>query len=414
MVLCAFSCLYCFLYCGKQNLSFAMPLMMAETGWTALELGVLTSVQFWTYAIGQLVTGRLGETIGLNKTIITGMALSAVMNMLIGFQGSLFIITILWGINGFVQSMVWPPGVALLANWWPTNRRGFALGVANASSGLGSVIPAFVVSLSLAVMPQAGWRGAFIGPAIIMIIVVIAYPFLAKERPAEAGLPEYKDPEPGQTAKESELKQIVEEKGKLYPYIHLLKQWKFDLWMIIIMCTSIARYGLLTWIPTYYVEVYGVDISKGILGAVVCPLGMAAGALIIPWLSDKIWSQKRLLWVIFSAAASVLAVVGFMNSGAGWQTSALLFAAGFFIYGINSLVWIFATDVGGRVFSGTATGILNCAAYIGASLQALYFGSILTKTGDWTMVFNCIIVVLIIMIAAAAAAGRKKGDEHDI
>ena len=79
MALWAFAVLYCFLYCGKQNLSFAIPVMMKETGWTAMELGVLTSVQFWTYAVGQLVTGRLGEMIGLNKTIIAGMILSAAM-----------------------------------------------------------------------------------------------------------------------------------------------------------------------------------------------------------------------------------------------------------------------------------------------------------------------------------------------
>ena len=86
----------------------------------------------------------------------------------------------------------------------------------------------------------------------------------------------------------------------------------------------------------------------------------------------------------------------------------LLFFAGFFIYGINSLVWTFATDIGGRVFSGTATGILDCAAYVGASLQAVYFGSILTESGDWTMVFNCIIAVLVVMIVAAVVAGVKR------
>ena len=42
IVLLAFSILYCFLYCGRQNLSYAMPAMMSEEGWTALQLGVLS------------------------------------------------------------------------------------------------------------------------------------------------------------------------------------------------------------------------------------------------------------------------------------------------------------------------------------------------------------------------------------
>ena len=408
IVLLAFSILYCFLYCGRQNLSFAIPAMMEEEGWTALQLGILSSVQFWTYAFGHLVNGRLGEIVGVNKLIIIGMVLSAAMNMLIGFQSSLIMIAIIWGINGFVQSMLWSPGMALIANWWPGSKRGFAIGFANAFSGLGSVATAFAVAISMALFSGFGWRAAFIGSAVVMFVVVCIYPFFAKERPSSIGLPEYIDSQEKREANDNELKDIVKQKGKLYPYIHLLKQWRFDLWLIIIACSNIARYGLLTWIPTYYVEVFNVDIEEGIIGSVVCPLGMAAGALIIPSISDKLWSQNRLPWVIISSAASAFAVFGFMGAQPGLVASALLFFAGFFIYGINSLVWAFATDIGGRAFSGTATGILDCAAYIGASVQAIYFGSVLTASGNWTLVFACIIGVLVVMIVAAVVAGLER------
>lgn len=410
-VLLAFSILYCFLYCGRQNLSFAMPMMMSEEGWTALQLGVLSSVQFWTYAIGHLINGRLGEIVGINKLIIIGMFLSAFMNFLIGFQSSLLLIIILWGLNGYVQSMLWSPGMALIANWWPGNKRGFATGFANAFSGLGSVVTAFVVTASVSLMPHMGWRSGFIGASIAMIIVLVIYPFFAKEKPSKVGLPEYIDSSEKREANEQELKYIIEEKGKLYPYIYLLKQWKFDLWIIIIACSSIARYGLLTWIPTYYVEVFNTDIEAGIIGSIVCPLGMAVGALVIPWISDKVWSQNRVPWVVISSVASAIAVFGFMNAKPGLVASILLFMAGFFIYGINSLVWAFATDIGGRIFGGTATGVLDCAAYIGASVQAIYFGSVLTNSNNWNLVFWCIVAVLCIMVVAALLAGIEKNEE---
>ena len=384
---------------------------MSEEGWTALQLGVLSSIQFWTYAFGHLVNGRLGEIIGLNRLIILGMVLSAVMNIMIGFQSDLFWISVLWGINGYVQSMLWSPGMALIANWWPSGKRGFATGFANAFSGLGSVVTAFTVALSLILLPSLGWRSAFIGSALIMLVVVVVYPFFCKESPAKTGLPDYVDPNQKSESNDSELKKIIEEKGKLYPYFYLLKQWKFNLWLVIIACSSIARYGLLTWIPMYFVKVYQVDIEEGIIGSVVCPLGMAAGALIIPWLSDKVWSQNRLPWVIISSIASALAVLGFMNAGPGFIASALLFIAGFFIYGINSLVWAFATDVGGRIFGGTAAGVLDCAAYIGASVQAIFFGGVLTASGDWNFVFACIIGVLVVMIVSAVLAGRGNKQE---
>jgi len=408
IVLLAFSILYCFLYCGRQNLSFAMPAMMNEEGWTALQVGVLSSVQFWTYALGHLVNGRLGELIGINKLIIIGMMVSAIINVLIGFQTKLVIITLLWGINGYVQSMLWSPGMALIANWWPGNKRGFATGFANAFSGLGSIITALVVTASFVVLPDMGWRAGFFGAGIVMMIVLILYPFFAKEKPTDIGLPEYIDSNDKREVKDQELKDVIVTNGKLYPYIYLLKQWKFDLWIIIIVCSSIARYGLLTWIPTYYVEVYKTDIETGIIGSIVCPLGMAAGALIIPWLSDKLWSQNRLPWVIISSMGSIVAVFGFMNAGPGLPASILLFMAGFFIYGINSLVWAFATDIGGRIFAGTATGILDCAAYVGASIQAVFFGKVLTSSGNWNLVFLCIVGILGVMVITSLLAGIER------
>ena len=383
-------------------------MMMKEEGWSALQLGVLSSVQFWTYAFGHLVNGRLGEIVGLNKLIIIGMVLSALLNLIIGFQSNLLMITILWGLNGYVQSMLWSPGMALLANWWPSNKRGFATGFANAFSGLGSVVTAFVVSYSLGLFSNLGWKGAFIGPAVSMLAVVAVYPFFVKEKPQDVGLKDYIDSNKKIESNNDELKEIVKVKGKLYPYLHLFKQWKFDLWIIIIACSNIARYGLLTWIPTYYVEVFNVDIEAGIIGSLVCPLGMALGALIIPWLSDHIWTENRLPWVIISSVASAITVFCFMNTEIGVVASMLLFFAGFFIYGINSLVWAFATDIGGRIFSGTATGVLDCAAYIGASLQSIVFGGLIAKDGNWNLVFYSIVVVLVIMIVASLAANLEK------
>lgn len=408
IVLLSFSILYCFLYCGRQNLSFAMPIMVEQEGWTMLQLGVLTSVQFWTYALGHLVNGRLGEIVGVNKLIILGMFLSAITNIIIGFQTSLFLITILWGVNGYVQSMLWSSGMALLANWWSSNERGFAIGFANAFSGLGSVVTAFVVTASLAVLSGMGWRAAFVGAGISMIIIGAIYIFLAKEKPSDINLPEYIDSNVKMEENDQELKEIIAEKGKLYPYFHLLKQWKFDLWIVIISCSSIARYGLLTWIPTYFIEAFNTDIEAGIIGSIVCPLGMAAGALIIPLLSDRLWSQNRLYWVVISSIVAALSVFAFMNVGPGMMASALLFIAGFCIYGINSLVWTFATDIGGRTFGGTASGILDCAAYVGASVQAIFFGGVLTNSGNWNVVFLSIVGVLGVMIVAAMLAGLKR------
>jgi Sugar phosphate permease len=251
--------------------------MEAETNWTAQDLGILSAIFFWTYGMGHLFNGRLGEIFGINKFIIAGVILSAIANILIGFQSSLMVIAVLWGLNGYFQSMLWSPGMALIANWWPGNTRGFATGFANAFSGFGQVAAWFSVYIAFAIAPDLGWKAAFFFAPIMMVIVVVFYGMMVRSKPSLRGLKDYKEEDPEREALEAELHMAMVQNGKLYPYIHLFKQWRFDIWLLIIAGSSIARYGLLTWIPKYYVDSFGVNPKEGIMGTVLLPLGMAVG-----------------------------------------------------------------------------------------------------------------------------------------
>lgn len=410
IVLLGFSILYCFLYSGRLNLSYTMPAMLEQTGWSEADLGILSAIFFWTYGMGHLFNGRLGEIFGVNRFIVAGVILSAAANVLIGFQASLVVICILWGLNGYFQSMLWSPGMALLSQWWPGDKRGFATGFANAFSGFGQVVAALFVTLSFVIAPSLGWKAGFIFPVVIMVVVAVIYAFVVKQSPKKIGLEEYKEADEAKAEEEENLRKVVAEKGKLYPYAHLLKNWRFDMWLIIIAGSSIARYGLLTWVPTYYVQKFDVDVKAGILGTLLLPLGMAFGTFIVPWLTDKFCPNNRLPAVIICAGISGVVVFFFMGVSPGFVAGALLFIAGFFIYAINGLVWAFATDVGGRVFSGTAAGVLDAAAYLGASVQAIFFGFVLSSSGNWTLVFTCVAVVCAVIVVAAiiAGAGLKK------
>ncbi|MGI6737373.1 MAG: MFS transporter [Anaerovoracaceae bacterium] len=405
IVLLGFSILYCFLYCGRLNLSAAMPAMAEQTSWDLQDLGIMSAIFFWTYGMGHLFNGRLGEIFGVNKFIVLGVILSAVANVVLGLQESLVILCVCWGFNGYFQSMLWSPGIALLSQWWPGDKRGFATGFANAFSGFGQVCATLSVVAAFAIAPGLGWRAAFILPVIPMLIMVVIYKILVKDKPSKIGLPDYKEDDSERAEEEAQLRAVMAEKGKFYPYAHLFRQWRFDLWLVIIAGSSIARYGLLTWIPTYYVQEFDTDIQEGLLGSVLLPLGMAIGTFVVPWLTDKFCPNNRLPAVIICAAVSGATVFGFMGVGPGVSAGALLFTAGFFIYAINGIVWAYATDVGGRVFAGTAAGILDAFAYIGASVQALVFGSVLAHSNNWTLVFTCIVGVCAVIVVAAIIAG---------
>ena len=141
------------------------------------------------------------------------------------------------------------------------------------------------------------------------------------------------------------------------------------------------------------------------MSTLVLPLGMAIGTLVVPWATDKFCPNNRLPAVIFSGIGAAVVVWLFFIIQPGILAQALLFIGGFFIYAINGLCWAYAGDVGGRVFAGTAAGILDFSAYMGAGCQAAVFGFILVATG-WTTIFVTISGGLIILVVLALIASR--------
>lgn len=401
-----FSLLYCAHYCSRLNFSNAQVKMPFTEG----EIGIITGVLFWCYGIGHLINGRLGEIVGVRKFIILSVILSVIANIFMGVQSSVPVMAIIWGINGFVQSMAWSPGVSSLTAWWPGNKRGFATGFANAFSGFGEVAAKLMVLLGFALFPSLGWRSAFFVPVALPVIVLVIYIIFAKSGPKAIGLKEYKEEDVDKAEKENEMAAIVKEKGALYPYLHLFKNKLFIVWVFVVFASGLARYGLATWIPKYLNE-RGLEASVSILTSIVLPIGMGIGTLVVPTLTDKFCPNNRLLAGVVSGFAATACIVGFMLlKPEGFQLALmmiLLFLAGFFIYAINGVVWTFATDVGGRVFASTAAGVLDFAAYMGAAIQSLLFGFILGD-GHWNVLFVSVAAFCFLIAIVSLVCSKNK------
>lgn len=400
-----FSFLYMTIYCMRLNMAAAIPLMMKQEGWNTIQIGAITGTLFWTYGFGHLLNGRLGEIFGVNRFVILAVILSAAANFLIGFSSSIALMAVLWAFNGYFQSMAWSPGMGALVKWWPGDTRGFATGVAHAFSGAGQACCLLAVALAFHLLPEEGWRAAFMIPPLIPLGMLVIYLFVTRMSPTSVGLPEYKDDNPVKAAQEEEMRKVMEANGKLYPYVHLMKNWRFVIWLIIAFGTGLARYGMVTWIPLFYIQTYDVSINAGLMKSLVLPLGMAIGTLVVPWATDKFCPTNRLPAVISSGIAAAVVIWLFFIIEPGFIAQVLLFLGGFFIYAINGLCWAYAADVGGRVFAGTAAGILDWAAYMGAGCQSVVFGFVLHYAG-WTSIFVSISACLFSLVILAWLASR--------
>ena len=406
-----FSVLYCFLYCTRLNLSNAGAVMMEGLGWSKADFGILTGALFWAYGIGQFVNGRLSEIVGPAKFVVASVVLSVAANVFMAFQDSLVVMAVIWGLNGYFQSMGWTPGVAILTRWWPGTTRGFATGFANAFSGFGQVAAILSVALGFAVFPSLGWRSAFLVSAVFPIVALAAYLVWARTYPSKIGLKEYVEADPARAKIEDEMRALVAERGKLYPYRYVLSNGQFLVWVVIAFIIGLARYGLVTWVPLYFIDKFNVSVTSGLLGAISLPVGMGVGTFVVPWLTDKWCPENRLPAVIFSALVGAVSIGAFLllDPTNGWQmvcAQLLLFVAGFCIYAINGTAWAYATDIGGRVFSATSSGVLNFSAYMGAAVQSFVYGLILDKIG-WTAVFGSVSAFCLFLVLLGCVARKR-------
>lgn len=412
-----FSVLYCFLYCTRLNISSATPYLI-ESGWSESTIGIMTGTLFWTYGIGQLISGRLSELLGPAKMIVAAVVLSAAANFLIATQEFNAIVTlaIIWGANGLFQSLGWTPGIAALTKWWPGKKRGFAIGFANAFSGFGQAAAYIAILAAYAWFPQLEWRASFVVPPLFPLALLVLYLLFVKTTPQKAGLRDYEEKDLEKVAAEQQMQAAMDGKGALYPYKYLLSNKKFLIWIVIAFSSGLARYGLSTWIPLYFTQ-QGLSATASVASSVILPIGMGVGTLVVPWLTDRFCPSNRM------PAAIVSAVVGAVTTMAIFWLDAtqfsqmvmievLLFIAGFCIYAINGIVFTYATDVGGRAFSGTCSGVLNFSAYLGAAVQSVVYGFVLDHSG-WAIVFVSVAAFNLVIAVLGMIGSQKKAQAQD-
>ncbi|MBQ6905393.1 MAG: MFS transporter [Clostridia bacterium] len=403
LVLLSFGFMYLFFYNGRQNINLVMTQLAEDFNSTTAAFGVVSSSLFWCYAFGQLINGRLGAFFGYKRFMIIGVVGSTVLNVLISFQHSIPVIAVLWGLNGYFQSMVWSNGLGVINKWWPSEKRGFSTGLATFFSGMAQVVTYLSVLLSLQLNPEWSWRAAFRFPMIPLVISLVFFVLFFKNSPSEIGFSEI---EKEKSDSETDLERDIREKGYLYPYKLLFSEPKVIVFCLISAIAGVGRYGLLTWIPTYFVEQHGLAIKDGIFSSILLPFGQACAMFIFPIITDKLLKGKREPMLIIASTITIVGMLVFPFITNQAVASIMLFLLGVFAM-VTGVIWTIAGDIGGKALSSTVIGIFDWAVYMGAAVQAVFFGFV-KDTFGWTAIFVIIAVLYVILLLLTFLARKMK------
>ena len=188
-------------------------------------------------------------------------------------------------------------------------------------------------------------------------------------------------------------------------YFHVLGNWLFLLACSVILLQNFARYGLLTWVVGYY-EASGIDLKGSLLVTVSLPIGMGLGAFAGGYVSDRFFSSRRtvvvcLFLVISTACCLYIRAHPVSPESEKLQGIAMLFFAGFFVFGAQGPLWALCPDLVGRDHAGTAVGVMDAVAYAGAAAQ----GPILGYLIDHPDQYGYPAVFLLLAILCTVAAG---------
>lgn len=406
LVLLSFGFTYLFFYNGRQNINLVMTQMAQDLNSSTAIMGRVSSALFWCYAFGQLINGRLGAFLGYKRLMTIGVICSAALNIVISFQHSIGMITVLWGLNGFFQSMVWANGLGVVNAWWPPQKRGFATGFATFFSGMAQVTTYLCILLCLQMNPEWGWRAAFRYPIVPMLLILVVFFLFFKDSPKDVGLEEWSEDTDGEP---DALAEEIKSKGYLYPYKLLFSEPKVLIFCLISAIAGVGRYGLLTWVPTYFTEQLGLTIKDGIFSSILLPFGQACAMFIFPVITDKLLKGKREPMLIIASLVTFGGMMVFPFITNQLAASGMLFVLGVFAM-VTGVIWTIAGDIGGKALSSTVVGIFDWAVYMGAAVQALMFGFV-KDTFGWPAIFviiGCLYIILLVLTLIA----RKMKTKH--
>ena len=344
---------------------------------TTEQLGYIGSALFFAYAVGKCVNGFLADRCDIRKFMSVGLLVSALANAALGLPMPALIFDVLWGVNGYAQSMGAPASVVGLARWFGNRERGTYYGVWCTSHNLGEALTFVLTSL---VVSTFGWRCGFFGAALFGLAGVALAWILYRDSPQSEGLPPIAEWSGEERAPESAKEHASVWAGQKA----VLGNWA--VWMIALASAFIyvSRYAINSW-GIYFLEMKkgytNLEASSIISVNAMCGL---FGTLFSGVISDRLFGGRRNApALIFGAMNTVALCLFLLVPGAHKAVDVLAMV----LFGTSIgvlfcfLGGLMAVDVAPKNAAGAALGVVGIASYLGAGIQDIVSGYLIKAQG---------------------------------
>lgn len=359
---------YALYYVCRLSMNIVRKPIVDDGLFNETQLGIIGSCLFFVYAVGKLANGFLADRCNVRRFMATGLLLTALVNLILGFSEMFIVFAVLWGLNGWFQSMGAPAGVVSLNRWYDNKDRGTFYGFWSASHNIGEAITFITVA---ALVSWAGWRSGMIGAGIIGFAGLALVLIFMRDTPQSCGfMLDRNMPSDAPSAKaETEDFNKAQTAVLKNPAIWILALGSAFMY--------ISRYAVNSW-GVFYLEAQkgysNLDAAFIISISSVCGI---VGTVFSGLISDKLFRGSRNVPALVAGLLNTAALSLFLLVPGEhfWldATAMVMFGLGIGVL-ICFLGGLMAVDIAPKAAAGAALGVVGIASYLGAGLQDVMNG----------------------------------------
>lgn len=371
-----------------------LEIIRAE-GYPKPSVSLAVTVSSITYGIGQLASGWLGDRVSPRRLIFIGLLGSAGMNLLIPFCPGTGTMAAVWGVNGFLQALLWPPLVKLMTDLFTEEVYRRASVRVSWGSSLGTIAVYLTVPLCIL---WSNWRSVFFlaaalcaGMAALWLVCSgivekrLGYRSVLQETPRQV-----RSALPGEGKMPAGMLPIL-----------------FGI-MTAIVCQGAIRDGVTTWMPSFIAETYHLGSTVSILAGVILPLfSIVCFQIALRLYNRGNGNELRLSGLIFSVGVACAICLRLTISYHAAMSAALSAVLTGCMHGVNLLLICMIPPHFAK-YGGVSTisDMLNACTYIGSALSACGSAYCSERFG-WNAVILLWTIITLLGAAVCLAFSRK-------
>lgn len=374
----------------RSILNSVKPLLRDAFGVSDIQLGIVDTTFFWTYAVCAFVFGRIGDSVRRRNMIIFGLIFwsmaTGIMPLATGFA-------MLLGMRALVaigESTYYPTATALISAWHKPLMRSRALSLHQTAVFAGGGIGGWVAGK---LADSYGWPAPFVVFAALgFVVMAILFKFLRDDAPAEVRAADEKRAEP--------IGIIFKNPAALL------------LCGVFFLATA-ASSAVLNWCNTYAHDVLKLNLAdSALVGPVMITTAGFFSVLVGGVMADRFAAKSAVgrftvLAIGLSLAALFLLPFPLVNSVP--LVGVLLFATSFGKGLFDGCIYAAMHDVMPAQARATAAGLMTMLGFIGAGITTVALPAIAVHTGmaaGFAMMAGLYLVAVVALLSARPMVAR--------